>query len=146
MRVVIVTGGRTYGAVSRFFPATDELIAIRNKELARRKHVFAALDELHASEAIDLLIQGGAKGADTVAKEWAIERAVHVLTMPANWERDGKAAGPIRNGQMVKKGVEYNALGRSVLVLAFPGGRGTANMIEQSHKAGLLIRHEPKAA
>ena len=48
------------------------------------------------------VICGGAEGADKIGKKWAKARNIQVLTMNANWERDGKAAGPIRNEKMCK--------------------------------------------
>ena len=97
------------------------------------KRVREELDALDAEERIRYVIEGEATGADTLAREWADLRWVPVLKFPADWNKHGKAAGPIRNKQMLDEG-------RPDLVVAFPGGRGTANMIEQAERAGVPVR------
>lgn len=72
---------------------------------------------------ISRLIQGGASGADKLALNYALLNDIPSKTFNADWEAHGKAAGPIRNGQMLK------AYPRA-LVLAFPGGKGTENCIK----------------
>ena len=81
----------------------------------------------------DVIIHGDAAGADRVAAKIAAKWGIEVWKFPANWARYGKSAGPRRNYQMIQEG-------RPTRVLAFPGGAGTANMIKQAKKAGLLIR------
>ena len=81
----------------------------------------------------DVIIHGDAAGADRVAGQVAAKWGIKVWKFPANWARYGKSAGPRRNYQMIQEG-------RPTLVLAFPGGAGTANMIKQASKAGLTIR------
>lgn len=48
-----------------------------------------------------LVIQGGALGADEMAKRIACELGMECHTEEADWTKHGKAAGPIRNGRMV---------------------------------------------
>ena len=90
------------------------------------------LDELHAETPISVVIHGAARGADTMAESWARSRGVAYERYPADWDRDGRAAGPIRNRRMLVEG-------KPDLVVAFPGGRGTANMVEQAAKAGVRV-------
>jgi len=97
-----------------------------------RKAVFKALDFMHAQYPITLIIHGDAKGADSLAGEWAKERGIECKPFPADWTRYKNAAGPIRNTQMLAEGKPQG-------VLAFPGGNGTADMIKKSIKAGLLV-------
>jgi len=92
-----------------------------------RKKVFEALDTLDNPCA---LIEGGARGADRLAREWAIDNNVPIFTFNADWETYGRAAGPIRNKQMLVEG-------KPDIVIAFPGGAGTANMIRQARAAGI---------
>jgi len=54
------------------------------------------------------------------------------MPFPADWSRHGKSAGPIRNRQMLIEG-------RPDIVVAFPGGKGTANMIKQAVEAGVKV-------
>jgi len=68
-----------------------------------------------------VIIHGAAKGADTLAGKWAHDHGVPVEEFPADWEKHGLQAGPLRNLQMLTEG-------KPDLVIAFPGGKGTAHM------------------
>lgn len=88
------------------------------------------LSEIHgAGEPFTCLITGAAYGADTLAAEWATRSGVQVVSCPANWSVYGKGAGHVRNRRMLELGPD--------LVVAFPGGRGTADMIRQATSAGV---------
>lgn len=80
---------------------------------------------------IDCIISGHARGADSLGERFAKEYNIPLEIYPADWDKYGKAAGPIRNAQMLKEG-------RPGLVVAFvaPNSRGTQNMINQSMDAG----------
>lgn len=108
---VLVTGGRGY---------TDQAA------------VDKALDAVHAKRGITLLIEGGARGADRLARSWAIRNKVAVLTVEAEWDRYGKAAGSFRNGVMLH---EHKPEG----VVAFPGGAGTADMVRRAEAAKVPV-------
>lgn len=88
--------------------------------------IYDALDNLYFQHKINTIITGGAKGADYWGEAWAITNHVPLVVFKANWEKYGKSAGHIRNTQMINEG-------KPNLVLAFPGGKGTANMIKQAH-------------
>lgn len=75
-----------------------------------------------------VIISGAAKGADSIAEDWAIVNWVKLLSFPADWDKYGKSAGYVRNKQMLEEG-------KPDMVLAFPGGRGTADMVSQAKKA-----------
>lgn len=79
-----------------------------------------------------LIIQGGAFGADACASEWAYKRDVLERQFPADWKKHGRAAGPIRNQQMIEEG-------KPDLVVAFEGGRGTADMVRRAKAAGVRV-------
>jgi len=93
------------------------------------KAVYAALDAL---DGVTFIIEGGAQGADCYAAEWADKNGVSHAQFNADWKAHGRAAGPIRNLRMLKEG-------KPDLVLAFPGGRGTANMVKQARAAGVRV-------
>jgi hypothetical protein len=97
-----------------------------------RKWLFRDLDELCASRSVTLVISGCAHGADTLGIEWAEARGIEVARFPADWNVHGRAAGPIRNQQMLDEG-------RPNLVVAFPGGRGTADMVRKAREAGIEL-------
>jgi len=67
-----------------------------------------------------------------MAGDWAVERGVECLQYPADWEKLGRAAGPIRNEQMLREG-------KPDLVVAFPGARGTAHMVRIAREAGVRV-------
>ena len=69
-----------------------------------------------------VIIQGGATGADYLARIFASEFGIKSVTHPAQWNLHGKAAGPIRNEEMIR-------LNPNAIIVAFPGGRGTENCV-----------------
>lgn len=91
------------------------------------------LGGIHKDHGITLIIEGGARGADFLARKFGEMQGIPVKTFPADWDRHGKAAGPIRNKQMLDEG-------KPDVVLAFDGGRGTANMVEQAKAAGVRVQ------
>ena len=93
--------------------------------------MWETLDNL---EGITRIIHGGSTGADAGADMWAKERGIPVSVYPALWNKHGFAAGPIRNGVMLKDA-------KPDLVVAFPGGRGTDNMVKQACKAKVTVIH-----
>lgn len=78
-----------------------------------------------------IVIEGGAKGADRLARHWAESRGAHVATVSAQWRLLGKAAGMKRNVAML-------AL-RPELCVAFPGGTGTEHMATICFNAGIPV-------
>jgi hypothetical protein len=81
---------------------------------------------------ITTIIHGGAAGADTMAGEWGKKHHIQVSVYRADWSRYGRSAGPRRNEQMLNEG-------KPDMVLAFPGGRGTAHMVTIAKKAGVRV-------
>jgi len=77
------------------------------------------------------IIHGAAKGADTLANKWGIKNGITTIPIPAEWDLHGKSAGPIRNRKMA----EMNP----ALVVAFPGGAGTKNMINTAKSMGIKV-------
>lgn len=108
--IILVTGGRDYG--DRLTIAT----------------VLTLIDP-------GLVIQGGARGADEMARSWAVTNGVHVCEVPALWDNYGKAAGHKRNAVMVELCAR---LGGSIV--AFPGGTGTASCVALARAKGLDVR------
>jgi hypothetical protein len=92
------------------------------------------LDGFHAVKPITVIIEGGASGADCYAAEWSDENQTALETYRANWRDFGRAGGPQRNQRMIDQG-------KPDYVVAFPGGRGTADMIRRAKKAGIEV-HE----
>ena len=78
------------------------------------------------------LIHGGATGADTEAGNWAKYRHLPQTVYQAAWRKHGKKAGPMRNQRMLDEG-------KPDLVIAFPGGKGTADMMRRAEAAGVPV-------
>ncbi len=95
--------------------------------------VWRVLGELHAKYKFTLLVHGDARGLDRIAGQWAENAGIEVLACPADWKAHGRAAGPMRNKQMLEHKPE--------LLVAFPGGRGTADMVRKAERSSLLVVH-----
>lgn len=114
MKLVIVTGGRDY----------------ENKDV-----VFSALDKMKP----DWVVTGSCRtGADRLAEQWSKSREVNYTGYPAKWGRWKSAAGPIRNGEILESEIRLRG-SKDIVVLAFPGGKGTRNMCEQASSLGIEV-------
>lgn len=111
---VLVTGGRDFHDVKSI-----------------NEHLHAALMRVRSEPGRRMVVvQGGATGADTHAEKWAKAWKVPYFTIPAEWNRYGHGAGAVRNDQML------NWLNIE-LVVAFPGGAGTLDMINRATDDGI---------
>lgn len=79
-----------------------------------------------------VVIHGDARGADKLAGAIAESAGITVLVFPADWNKHGRSAGPKRNQQMLDEG-------KPDLVLAMPGGVGTADMIRRAKTVGIKV-------
>lgn len=109
---VLVCGGRHYNHRRVLFEVLDNLVIERGP--------------------IEVVIHGNASGADALADSWAKMRNVTSIPVQAEWYKHGKAAGPIRNRRMITEHAPD-------LVVAFPGGDGTGNMIGLAKKADIEV-------
>lgn len=84
------------------------------------------------------MYEGGAKGADELARLWAASQKVTFYTFHADWKTYGTSAGMLRNRQMLRE-----AMGRfppdQIGLVAFPGGAGTADMTRIAKAAQVNI-------
>ena len=95
--------------------------------------VESTLNRLHAARGpFDRLIHGGARGVDRIAGTWARKNGVLEWDFLPEWHRAGTLEGPLRNQHMI-------AVGAPDLVVAFPGGSGTADMVERAKAAGIDV-------
>ncbi len=90
------------------------------------------LDLLHSANPIHAVISGAAPGADSLAHRWAQDHHIKSERYPALWGLYKRAAGPIRNAQMIKEG-------QPDAVVAFPGQAGTKDMVAKALAAGLPV-------
>lgn len=96
------------------------------------KKVSETLEQIDRENQIKVLIEGGARGADCLAASWASSASIKVHTFKADWKTHGRPAGVIRNQKMLD-------IGKPDLVVAFPGGRGTADMVRRAKTAGVRV-------
>jgi hypothetical protein len=106
------------------------ILVCGGRDYINERRVYEVLGQYKGQATV--IIHGKARGADFIAGTWALINNVTVEAYPADWKRFGKAAGPRRNKQMLDEG-------KPDLVIAFPGGDGTANMITQANKAGVFV-------
>lgn len=104
--IVLVTGGRDF----------DD-----------HAFMFGAILTIHKLRPISLLVHGDARGADKLSGVIARELGIKVKPYPADWKKLGKRAGPVRNRYMHDDACPD-------MVLAFPGGTGTADMVGYAHE------------
>jgi hypothetical protein len=78
------------------------------------------------------ILTGGCRGADKLAQQWAELAEIPFSTYAADWDAYGKAAGPKRNQAMLDDC-------QPDLVVAFPGGKGTADMVRRAHAEGVAV-------
>jgi predicted polyphosphate/ATP-dependent NAD kinase len=108
------------------------VIVCGGRDYDDRVHLYRILGKLSPVR----VIHGGCPtGADWLASCWAEVQGVEVDVFHAEWGRHGRAAGPIRNSAMAKSGAD--------LLLAFPGGKGTASMIKEATNYMPVLRVEP---
>lgn len=133
---VLVCGGRGYGEIPKSIPkftwARTDAGRVAEYE---RSVLWSTLNALIPCPTA--IIEGGATGADRHAREWAEHFGLKPETYKADWYPSGfgrldRSAGPIRNQRMLDEG-------RPDLVLAFPGGTGTADMVRRARAAGVKV-------
>lgn len=107
MRDIIVTGGRDF----------DD---------------YALLEEILEAFNTAVIIQGGATGADALARKYADTMGIRCYTEKAEWDKYKRAAGPIRNGVMLDSYPD-------AIIVAFPGGNGTEDCIAQALAKGRIV-------
>ena len=116
------------------------MLVCGSRDYTDRKHLWDTLDQLHAITPIGLVIEGGARGADRLARAWAIARGIEFKAYPADWKRYKKRAGPIRNQQMLDE-AHPDAVVAFPLALPLPEkGSGTADMVNRATDAGVHVR------
>lgn len=86
------------------------------------------LNQIHALYPVTFVIHGGAKGADQLGENWALDHNIPCKCYLPNWNKYGRGAGPRRNEQMLIQG-------KPELCVAFPGGPGTRDMVARCTRA-----------
>ena len=117
---IIIAGSRGFDDYRKMCQALDEAGI----------HLLRTLDDIE-------IVSGHAKGADALGEKFAKAFNIPLKVFPADWNRFGKAAGPIRNEKMARYASEAD---RGIL-FAFPIGksRGTRNMIATARRYGIEV-------
>lgn len=106
---IVVTGGRDY---------------------TNREHLYRVLAALNP---ISIRVGDCPTGVDKFVWDWVEGKTTGIKVYEADWAKHGRAAGPIRNQQMIRENQDAN------LVIAFPGGNGTENCVRNAIKYGLVV-------
>lgn len=96
--------------------------------------VKTVLTKAHKQHNFTLLVEGGAKGADSIAAEWAVANQIKVFTYPAEWGKYGKKAGTLRNIEMLD-----NHPGAIVFAFPVKDSKGTRHCIREAQKRDHLV-------
>lgn len=104
---VIVAGGRDY--------------ILSKQDIEKLDALFPMFSEL---------VSGGCRGVDLQGEDWAKSNYIPISRFPADWDKHGRSAGPIRNAEMAAY---------ADAVVLFPGGKGTLNMKSEARKKRLTI-------
>lgn len=110
----------------------ERVLVCGGRNYDRWPEVRDTLNNARDVRGVSLIITGGASGADRLAERWAQHERIPVCVFPANWQFLGRKAGPLRNQAMLD-------FAKPHLVVAFPGGRGTEDMVNRAIAAGLPI-------
>lgn len=117
---IIVCGGRHFNDYERLKDEIDKVIAKFNRYV-------------HEIE----IVSGHCAGADQLGEQYARERGYPCKVFPANWEKHGRSAGPIRNSEMIQYASEVNV----PIVVAFvsPRSKGTKDTVRKAQKKGFKV-------
>ncbi len=111
----------------------QRVLVCGGRDFKDEQYVFETLEKLRAWLHKDFaIVHGGARGADSAAGEWARLTGVPCFTCFAAWDHYGREAGARRNRWMLDWFCPE-------LVVAFPGGPGTADMVKQARRRNVAI-------
>lgn len=105
------------------------------------KDAVETIREVCRSGGYDQIVSGGADGADSIGEMVAREDGLGLVLFPADWDKHGRAAGPKRNEQMARY-----AASREGGIVAFKGGKGTADMLKRARWYGVKIEYNANEA
>ena len=94
----------------------------------------AVVDDAISASSFDIteVVSGTAPGVDSLAEQWAAQNGIPVARFPADWNRYGRRAGPIRNSDMA-------AYGEALIAVWDGRSKGTRDMIRLARRRGLKV-------
>lgn len=124
------------------YPYEDEprrldmrLLVCGGRDVHDRRKVWDEIERFTKRGVPDIVITGDCRGVDRWARDWAKTNCVPLMVFYADWEFQGKRAGPFRNGRMIIEG-------RPTHVLALWGGKGTANLVARAREHGVPVEEK----
>ncbi len=109
----------------------NKIIIAGSRNFTDKDFVYEKLDEILSNYEDIEIVEGGARGVDSLARQYAIDYRISYKEFPAHWDSYGKRAGAIRNNQMANYG--------DILIAFYNGSKGTGNMINAAKKRELKI-------
>jgi len=114
------------------------ILVTGDRNWADKERIYWTLSQIDSEETfVPFLIHGNANGADKMAADCAYDLGWRCKSVPAQWEKYGRAAGPIRNQQMLDMNPD--------LVIAFhedlENSKGTKDMVNRAKKKGVKVIH-----
>lgn len=111
----------------------SKVIIAGGRDFKDRDLLFSKCDAILKNIDVSKIVSGTANGADKLGEEYALLRGYELKRFPADWDKNGKAAGMIRNTEMAKYATH---------LIAFWDGnsRGTKHMIDTAKTKGLKVR------
>ena len=106
------------------------IVVTVGRDFSDRDIVVKSMGKLNVGHG-DVIVDGCASGADTICAEVGSKLGATIEPHPADWKRYGKAAGPMRNHEMIDSGCDF--------LLAFPGGRGTDECKRYARRNGVKV-------
>jgi hypothetical protein len=85
------------------------------------------------------IVSGGARGVDRLGEEYAKHAGVDLVIFPANWTKNGKAAGHIRNERMAEYAIADDSRPGGLIAVWDGKSRGTQSMIRYADDLGLKV-------
>lgn len=137
------------------------IIGTGGRNFTDRGLVYSTLDEIHKTQRVDIMIHGGCQiwnvvtkryvnsGADWLCEDWCRLNGVvsKIIYGAPYFRKHGKVGGRLRNAAMAKLGIELRDSMREKLrewvevqTVAFEGGSGTQNMMDESRELGIKVR------
>lgn len=113
------------------------ILVCGDRNWTKKRVIYNVLKFMQIVTNLECIIEGEARGADKLSRICAEQLGIKVIKFPANWKKYGKAAGSIRNMQMLKEG-------KPNIVLAFHNNieqsKGTKHMVSIARKNGIRVR------
>lgn len=111
-----------------------KVIVAGSRDITDYDIVRKALDEARENGMeVTTIIEGGARGVDSMAARYAIEHGIEHIRVPADWKHYGRGAGRKRNEQMA-------AMGDALIAIWDGKSRGTRHMIDCARQRSLLMK------